>query len=185
MIDDLLRETETRMKKGIESMEDDFRGLRTGRAAPALVERVLVDYYGSPTPLKQLAVISAPEPQMLLIRPYDPSSMKEIEKAILQSDLGLNPSNDGHVIRIPIPRLTEERRREMVKIVKRRVEDTKVTLRNIRREALEDLRSFENEKLISEDELKRSQEDLQKLTDQYTDKVAEVGDHKEQEIMTI
>ena len=185
MINDLLRETEIRMKKGIASLEDDFRSLRTGRASPALVERVMVDYYGAPTPLKQLAVISAPEPQMLLIRPYDPSSIKDIEKAILQADLGLNPSNDGHVIRVPIPRLTEERRRDMVKLVKRRVEDAKVTLRNIRRDALADMRSFEDEKLISEDDLKRGQDDLQKLTDRFTDAVSEIGDRKEQEIMTI
>ncbi|MBN1259876.1 MAG: ribosome recycling factor [Anaerolineae bacterium] len=185
MINDLLRETEGRMEKTLEALEEDFRGLRTGRAAPALVERVMVDYYGTATPLKQLAVISAPEPQMLLIRPYDPGSIGNIDRAILQADLGLNPSNDGRVVRIPIPRLTEERRRDLVKVVKRRVEEAKVSLRNIRRDTLSDLREFENEKLISEDELRRAQDDLQKLTDRYTENTEEIGDRKEQEIMEI
>lgn len=185
MITDLLRETEARMHKTIEALEDEFRGLRTGRAAPALVERVLVDYYGTPTSLKQLAVISAPEPQMLLVRPYDPGSIGSIEKAILQADLGFNPSNDGRMIRIPIPRLTEERRREMVKVVKRRLEEARVALRNVRRDAQNDLREFESEKLISEDELKRAQEDLQKLTDQLVKQVDEIGERKEQELMEI
>ncbi|HPD40792.1 MAG TPA: ribosome recycling factor, partial [Anaerolineae bacterium] len=174
MINDLLRETEGRMNKAIEALEEEFRGLRTGRATPALIERVMVDYYGTPTPLKQLAVISAPEPQLLLVRPYDPGSLSAIEKAILQADLGFNPNNDGRVVRVPIPRLTEERRREMVKQVKRRVEEARVALRNVRRDALNDLRDFEEEKLISEDELKRAQEDLQKLTDQMIKQVDEL-----------
>ncbi len=185
MIKDLLAETEIRMTKAIEAMEDDFRGLRTGRAAPALLERVMVDYYGSPTPLKQLAVISAPEPQLLLVRPYDPGSIANIEKGILQADLGLNPSNDGRMVRIPIPRLTEERRREIVKVIKRRVEETKVALRNVRRDALEDLRAFESEKLISEDELKRGQEELQKVIDRFGEETDAIGSRKEQEIMEI
>ncbi len=185
MINDLLRETEGRMNKAIEALEEEFRGLRTGRATPALIERVMVDYYGTPTPLKQLAVISAPEPQLLLVRPYDPGSLSAIEKAILQADLGFNPNNDGRVVRVPIPRLTEERRREMVKQVKRRVEEARVALRNVRRDALNDLREFEEEKLISEDELKRAQEDLQKLTDQMIQRVDELGERKEQELMEV
>ncbi len=185
MITDLLRETEARMNKAIEALEEEFRGLRTGRAAPALIERVLVDYYGTPTLLKQLAVISAPEPQLLMVRPYDPGSIGVIEKAILQADLGLNPSNDGRIIRVPIPRLTEERRREMVKVVKRRSEEARVALRNVRRDALNDLREFESEKLISEDELKRAQDDLQKLTDQLVKQVDDIGERKEQELMEI
>ncbi|HOV49412.1 MAG TPA: ribosome recycling factor [Anaerolineae bacterium] len=185
MINDLLRETEGRMNKAIEALEEEFRGLRTGRATPALIERVMVDYYGTPTPLKQLAVISAPEPQLLLVRPYDPGSLSAIEKAILQADLGFNPNNDGRVVRVPIPRLTEERRREMVKQVKRRVEEARVALRNVRRDALNDLRDFEEEKLISEDELKRAQEDLQKLTDQMIKQVDELGERKEQELMEV
>ncbi|HOC20382.1 MAG: ribosome recycling factor [Chloroflexi bacterium] len=185
MINDLLRETEGRMNKAIEALEEEFRGLRTGRATPALIERVMVDYYGTPTPLKQLAVISAPEPQLLLVRPYDPGSLGAIEKAILQADLGFNPNNDGRVVRVPIPRLTEERRREMVKQVKRRVEEARVALRNVRRDALNDLREFEEEKLISEDELKRAQEDLQKLTDQMIQQVDELGERKEQELLEV
>ncbi|MBN2006136.1 MAG: ribosome recycling factor [Anaerolineae bacterium] len=185
MLKDMMQETENRMGKTIEALEEDFKGVRTGRAAPALVDRVLVDYYGVPTPLNQLAVISAPEPQMLLVRPYDPSSVGAIERGILTAELGLNPSNDGRVVRIPIPRLTEERRRELVKVVKRRVEEAKVSLRNIRRDTLDDLRSFEDEKLISEDDRKRGQEDLQKLTDRFIEKVDEAGTRKEQEIMEI
>lgn len=185
MIKDSLRETAARMDKTIESLEDDFRGLRTGRAAPALVERVIVNYYGAPTPLKQLAVISAPEPQMLVVRPYDPGSIGDIVKAIQQADLGLNPSNDGHVIRISIPRLTEERRRDLVKVVKRRVEEAKVALRNIRRDTLGDMRDFESEKLISKDDLKRGQDELQKLMESFNEKADAVGSRKEQELMAI
>ncbi|MDF1514804.1 MAG: ribosome recycling factor [Anaerolineae bacterium] len=185
MIKDLLEDTEQRMKKTLESLDEDFKTVRTGRAAPALVEGVLVTYYGSPTPLQQLAVISAPEPQMLLIRPYDPSSIRDIEKGILQAELGLNPNNDGRLIRIPIPRLTEERRRDLVKVVKRRVEEAKVALRNIRRDALEEMREFENEKLISEDDRIRGQDELQQLTDKHVEMVDEAGEHKEKDIMEI
>ncbi len=185
MIKDLLSESEARMIKTLEAMEEDFKSVRTGRASPALVERVLVEYYGTPTPLNQLAVISAPEPQMLLIRPYDPGSISAIEKGVLQADLGLNPNNDGRNIRVPIPRLTEERRRELVKMIKRRVEEGRVALRNIRRDTLEDLREYEDEKLISEDELKRGQEDLQKLTDKYIEKMDSAGTRKEQDLMEI
>ncbi len=185
MIEDLISETEERMTKTVEAVEEDLKAVRTGRASPALVERVMVEYYGTPTPLKQLAVISAPEPQLLLIRPYDPSSIRAIEKAILQADLGLNPNNDGRVIRIPIPRLTEERRREMVKLVKRRVEEGKVALRNIRRDTLEEMREYESEKLISEDDLHRGQDELQKVIDRFYQKVEELGKRKEREIMEI
>jgi ribosome recycling factor len=185
MIKDLLEDTEARMKKTLDALDDELKTVRTGRASPALVERVMVSYYGVPTPLQQLAVISAPEPQMLLIRPYDASSIRDIERGIQQAELGLNPSNDGRLVRIPIPRLTEERRRELVKVVKRRVEDAKVALRNIRRDALEDMREFENEKLISEDDRIRGQDDLQKLTDNYVGLVDEAGEHKEKDIMEI
>ncbi len=185
MLKDVMQETESRMEKTMEALEEDFKAVRTGRAAPALVDRVLVEYYGVPTLLNQLAVISAPEPQMLLVRPYDPSSIGAIEKGILTAELGLNPNNDGRVIRIPIPRLTEERRRELVKVVKRRIEEAKISLRNIRRDALDDLRTFEDEKMISEDDRKRGQEDLQKLTDRFIEKVDGAGTRKEQEIMEI
>jgi ribosome recycling factor len=185
MIKELMSETEVRMDKTVEAMEEDFKSIRTGRASPALVERVTVEYYGMPTPLNQLAVISAPEPQLLLIRPYDAGSIAAIEKGILQADLGLNPGNDGRVIRIPIPRLTEERRRDLVKVVKRRVEESKIALRNIRRDTLEELREYESEKLISEDDLKRGQDELQKIIDRFVEKVDEAGARKEQDIMEI
>jgi len=185
MIKDLLADTEYRMKKTLEVLDADFKSVRTGRASPALVQRVMVKYYGVPTPLQQLAVISAPEPQMLLIRPYDPSSIRDIEKGILLAELGLNPNNDGRLVRIPIPRLTEERRRDLVKVVKRRVEEAKIALRNVRRDALEDMREYENEKLISEDDRKRGQDELQKLTDKHVELVNEAGKHKEIDIMEI
>ena len=185
MIKALINETEDRMTKTLESMEEDFKSIRTGRASPALVERVTVEYYGAPTPLNQLAVISAPEPQLLVIRPYDPTSIGNIEKAILQADLGLNPNTDGRLIRIPIPRLTEERRLELVKVVKRRIEESKVALRNIRRDTLEKLRAYENDKQISEDDLKRGQDDLQKTTDYFIEEVGNMGARKEQDIMEI
>ncbi|MGC9395303.1 MAG: ribosome recycling factor [Anaerolineae bacterium] len=185
MIKELMSETEVRMDKTVEAMEEDFKSIRTGRASPALVERVMVEYYGMPTPLNQLAVISAPEPQLLLIRPYDTGSIAAIEKGVMQADLGLNPGNDGRVIRIPIPRLTEERRRELVKVVKRRVEESKIALRNIRRDTLEELREYESEKLISEDDLKRGQDELQKIIDRFAEKVDEAGARKEQDIMQI
>ncbi len=185
MIKDLLEDTEDRMKKTMESLDEDFKSVRTGRASPALVERVTVTYYGVPTPLQQLAVISAPEPQMLLIRPYDPASVRDIEKGIMQAELGLNPSNDGRLVRIPIPRLTEERRIDLVKVVKKRVEEAKIALRNIRRDALEDMREYEDEKMISEDERKRGQDELQKLTDKYVEMIDEAGKYKEKDIMEI
>jgi ribosome recycling factor len=185
MIDELLRETEARMTKSLQVLENDLRTIRTGRASPALVERVAVDYYETPTPLNQLAVISAPEPQLLTIRPYDPSSVDDIERAILKSDLGLTPSNDGKLIRIAIPSLTEERRKDMVKQVNRRLEETKIALRNIRREALDDLREFEQEKLITEDDFYRGRDSLQELIDNYNGKVEEMGKRKEQELLEV
>jgi ribosome recycling factor len=183
MIKELIRETEARMRKTIEVLEADLRTIRTGRASPALVERVMVEYYGTPTPLNQLAVISAPEPQLLTIRPYDPGSLGEIERAILKSELGLTPNNDGRVIRLPIPRLTEERRQELARLVRQRVEEGKVALRNIRREALDDLRDFEKEKLISEDNFYRGKDDLEDLTGRYTGQMDEISDRKQQEIL--
>jgi ribosome recycling factor len=185
MIKDLLLETEGRMKKTVQALEADLRAVRTGRASPALLERVMVEYYGALTPLNQLAVISAPEPQLLTIRPYDPSSLGEIERAILKSDLGLTPSNDGKIIRLAIPSLTEERRMELVRLVNRRVEEAKVGLRNIRREALDDLREFEKEKLISEDDFYRGRDELQELIDRYSEEVDKVGERKSREVMEL
>ena len=185
MIKELLRETGVRMQKGLQNLEADLKSVRTGRASPALLERVKVNYYGTATPLNQLAVISAPEPHLLVVRPYDPSSLGDIERGIQQADLGLNPNNDGNIIRVPIPRLTEERRRDLVKQVNRRVEETKVTIRNIRRDALEELREYEDEALISEDEFTRARDQLQDITDSYTEKAEEVAERKEKDIMQV
>ncbi len=185
MIKDLLHETEGKMKKTLEALEADLRTIRTGRATPALVERVMVNYYGTLTPLEQLATISAPEPQLLTIRPYDPSSLKDMERGILASELGLTPNNDGKLIRLVIPRLTQERRVELGKIVHRRVEEAHVSIRNIRREAMNDVRDFEKEKLVTEDEAERGREDLQALTDRYIKKVDESGARKEKEIAEV
>ncbi|NLE45964.1 MAG: ribosome recycling factor, partial [Chloroflexi bacterium] len=180
MITDLLNETESRMRKALEVLEDDLRTIRTGRASPALLERVVVEYYGNMTPLNQLAVISAPEPQLLTVRPYDPSSLADIERGILKSELGLTPSNDGRIIRLPIPRLTEERRRDLAKLVRQRVEEGKVALRNLRREALDDLRDFEKEKLISEDAFYNGRDKLQELIDRYAERMDSVGERRQQ-----
>ncbi len=185
MIKDLLHEAEDKMKKAIEALDADLRTIRTGRATPALVERVMVEYYGTPTPLEQLATISAPEPQLLTIRPYDPASLKDIERAILASELGLTPNNDGKLIRLAIPRLTQERRVELVKIVHKRLEEARVSVRNIRREAMNDLKDFEKDKLVSEDEADRGRDDLQDLTDRYIKKVDESGARKEKEIAEV
>jgi ribosome recycling factor len=183
MIDELLLETEDHMQKAIEALEAKLRAIRTGRASPALIEQVMVDYYGTPTPLRQLAVIAAPEPQLLTVRPYDPGSIGEIERAILKSELGLTPSNDGRIVRLPIPRLTEERRKELAKMVRQRVEEGKVSLRNIRREALDDMRDFEKEKIVSEDEFFRGKDRLQELTDEYTKQMDEISNRRQEEIM--
>jgi ribosome recycling factor len=183
MIKELLRDVESHMRKSIEVLETDLRTIRTGRASPTLVERVMVDYYGTSTPLKQLAVISAPEPQLLTIRPYDPGSLGDIERAILKSELGLTPSNDGRIIRLPIPRLTEERRQELAKLVRQRVEEGKVSLRNIRRETLDDLREFEKEKLIPEDDFYRAKDDVQELTDRYVEQMDEISARKQRDVM--
>lgn len=185
MLKDAYIEAEARMKGAVEALEEDLSGIRTGRASPALVERLPVEYYGMPTPLVQLATISVPESRQLLIRPFDASTLKAIERAILTSDLGLTPNNDGKSIRLNLPPLTEERRRDLVKVVHNRVEEARVALRNVRRDSIKDLREFEHEKLISEDELKRGEEDLQKLTDWYVELVGEVGERKEKDIMEV
>ena len=185
MIKDILKEAETRMHAAIQSLDDDLSGIRTGRATPALVEKLPVEYYGTPTPLMQLASISVPEPRSLLIKPFDPSSVKNVEKAILASDLGLTPNNDGKQIRLNLPALTEERRRELVKIVHNRLEECRIAVRNIRRDLHNDMRDFEKEKLISEDDLKRGEDDLQKITDRKVEEINEHGQRKEQEIMEV
>jgi ribosome recycling factor len=185
MIKDALRDAESRMKGAVATLEDDLAGLRSGRASPALVEKMLVDYYGTPTPLQQLATISVPEPRLITIRPFDPTSLRAIEHAILASELGLTPSNDGKLVRLSLPPLTEERRQELVKIVHRRLEEARVAARNVRRDTLDDLREFEKEKIISEDDFYRAKDDLQELTDAYIEKIDQVGQRKEQEIMEV
>jgi len=185
MVGDALGEAESRMEKAVEKLREDLMTIRTGRASPALVERLRVDYYGTPTPLNQLAAISAPEPRLLVVRPWDPSSVADIEKAILTSELGLTPSNDGSIIRLPIPRLTEERRLELSKLVGRRVEEGHVAIRNIRRDVQEDLRAFEKEKLITEDDLHDARKKLQDLHDQYVERMDAIGKAKQQEIMEV
>jgi ribosome recycling factor len=185
MIDELLGELRQRMAKSVEVLQDDLLGIRTGRASPSLVERLPVEYYGTMTALNQMASIAAPEPRLLVIRPWDPSALVDIERAILKSDLGLTPMNDGKLIRLSIPRLTEERRRELVKVVARRVEEARVAVRNQRRDALQDLRDFEKEKMISEDELFRGRDRVQELTDEFIKEIDKIGQRKEEEVMEI
>ncbi len=185
MVNDALADAEGRMKGAVRTLEEDLAAIRTGRASPALVEKLPVEYYGTPTPLMQIATISAPEPRLLTIRPFDPSTIREIERAIMASDLGLTPSNDGKLIRLSIPPLTEERRHELVKVVRGRTEEARVAIRNVRRDVLNDLREFEREKLISEDELKRGEDELQKLTDHYIDEVNKIGQRKEKEVLEV
>jgi ribosome recycling factor len=185
MIKDILKDAENRMKGAILSLEEDLGGIRTGRANPGLVEKLPVEYYGAETPLQQLASISVPEARALMIRPFDPSTLKAIEKAILASELGLTPNNDGKVIRLNLPALTEERRRDLVKLVHTRLEESRIAVRNIRRDSLKDMRDFEKEKMISEDDLKVGEEEIQKLTDKFIEEVDKVGEHKEKEIMEV
>ncbi|MBP7691755.1 MAG: ribosome recycling factor [Anaerolineales bacterium] len=185
MVKDALHEAEGRMKGALTALEENLNGIRTGRASPALVEKLAVEYYGAPTQLQQLASISVPEPRQLLIKPFDAASLKNIEKAIQSSDLNLTPANDGKVIRLNLPPLTEERRRDLIKVVHHRLEEARVAIRNVRRSSHDDLREFEKEKLISEDELKRGEAELQKLTDKHVARVDELGARKEAEIKEI
>jgi ribosome recycling factor len=185
MIDPTLLAVDGRMQKAIEALKRELNTIRTGRATPALVEYIKVDAYGASTPLNQIATISVPEAKQLVIQPWDRSTLASIQKAILQSDLGLNPINDGTSIRLVIPPPTEERRKDLVKVVRRRVEEARVTVRNLRREAMEELKRLESEKEISQDENKRALDRLQKLTDSFINKANEVGQDKEAEIMEI
>lgn len=185
MVIDALKEAEARMKGAVRSLEDDLAVIRTGRASPALIERLSVEYYGNPTPLMQLATISAPEPRLLTIRPFDPASLKDIERAVLTSDLGLTPNNDGKMIRLSIPPLTEERRHDLVRVVRNRAEEGRIAIRNVRRDTLNDLRDFEREKIISEDDQRRGESDLQELTDRYVEIINEQGRRKEAEVLEV
>jgi ribosome recycling factor len=185
VIKDVLKDAETRMQGAIQALEEDLSAIRTGRASPALVEKLPVDYYGASTPLMQLAMISVPEPRALMIKPFDPASLKSIDRAIQASDLGLTPNNDGKSIRLNLPPLTEERRRELVKVVHNRLEEARVAIRNIRRDLMKDLKDFENEKVISEDERKRGEDDLQKITDRFIQEIEKHGQEKEKEILEV
>ncbi len=185
MIDDVKADAENKMKKTIDALKRELVAIRTGRATPALIEPLKVDYYGVPTPLQQIAAIAAPEPRLLTIKPYDASSLHAIEKAILKSDLGLTPTNDGKIIRLAIPQLTEERRRDLTKVVHKYAEEARVALRNVRRDGLKDLEEMEKEKMISEDQHFKGKEVLQELVDKYIDQVDQVAKTKEAEIMEV
>jgi ribosome recycling factor len=185
MLADVYQETEERMEKAIGALITELNTIRTGRANPSLVELLPIEYYGTQTPLQELAGISVPESRSLLIRPYDPSSLKNIEKAILKSDLGLTPNSDGENIRLVLPTPTEERRKELVKVVGVKAEEARISIRNIRRESIRNLREFEDEKMITEDDLHRGEERVQEITDDYIKKIDEFCDRKETEIMEV
>ncbi len=185
MIDDVLGEAEEKMTKSVETLQRELTSIRTGRANPALIDRLMVPYYGTPTPLNQLAQISAPEARLLVVQVYDRSQLGTIEKAIRTAETGLNPSNDGTVIRVPIPPLTEERRREYVRMVKQKAEDARVAIRNIRRDEMHRIQQGEKEGDLAEDESKRAQETLQKVTDSHIHQVDAVASRKEAEVMEV
>ena len=185
MLADVYQETEERMEKAMNVMIQELNAIRTGRANPSLVELLPIEYYGTQTALQELAGISVPESRSLLIRPYDPSSLKNIEKAILKSDLGLTPNNDGENIRLVLPTPTEDRRRELVKVVGIKAEEARIAIRNIRRDSIRNLRDFEDEGMITEDDLHRGEDKVQEITDSYTKKVEDVCEKKESEIMEV
>lgn len=185
MIKDLLKDAEQRMQGALDVLEEDLMAIRTGRASPALIEKLQIEYYGSPVPLIQLANISVPEARQLLVRPFDSSMLKAIERGILASDLGITPNNDGKVIRLNLPPLNEERRHDLMKHVNNRLEESRVALRNIRRDVIKDMKDLEKEKLISKDELETAESDLQELTHTKVDEVEVIGNRKEKEIMEV
>jgi len=184
-IEDLVQDAGRRMDKSVEAAQAEFATLRTGRASPALLDRVQIDYYGQQTPLKQLATIGAPEPRMLTIQPFDPNSVSTIERAIQESDLGLTPSNDGKLIRLPIPQLTEERRKELVKVVRNMAEEGRVAVRNVRRDAIHHLKELVDNGEVGSDEEHRAEERVQKLTDDHVHEIDELLKRKEAEIMEV
>ncbi len=185
MSDDLMRAAQQRMAKSVESLQRELGSLRTGRASPALIEHLQVEVYSSHMPLNQLASISAPEVHLLLIQPWDPSNLQPIERVLRRSELGLNPANDGQVIRVPVPPLNEERRREFVHLVKHRAEEARVAVRNIRRDDLEHLRRLEHDKELSEDQAQRAHAQLQRVTDGYIEEIEEVARRKEAELLEV
>ncbi len=182
VLDELYRETEKKMKKSLEIFKEELSKIRAGVASPAILDVVKVEYYGSVMPVKQLATISVPEPRLIVIQPWDKGSLPEIEKAIWRANLGLNPSNDGSVIRIQIPELTDERRKELIKLVKSEAEHAKVSVRNVRREAIEKLRKAKKDSEITEDDEKKGEEKIQKLTDKYVEEIDKIAEAKEEEI---
>ena len=184
-IDDLVQDATRRMDKSVEAAQAEFSTLRTGRASPALLDRVQIDYYGQKTPLKQLATINAPEPRLLTVQPFDPNSLGSIERAIQESDIGLTPSNDGKLIRLPIPQLTEERRKELVKVVRHMAEEGRVAVRNVRRDAIKHLEELVKNGSVGDDEERAAEGRVQKLTDEHVAKIEELLKRKEAEIMEV
>ncbi len=185
MIEELLDDAKRRMDKSVEATQHEFNTVRTGRASAALLDRISVDYYGTMTPVKQLATINVPEPRLLTVQPFDPSSIKAIERAIMESDLGLTPSNDGKVIRLPIPSLTEERRKELVKVVRHLAEEGRVACRNVRRDTMHHLKELVRDGDVGDDDERRGEERLQKLTDEHVKRIDELLKKKEEEIMEV
>jgi ribosome recycling factor len=185
MIREVLADAQSRMEGAVTSLESDISGFRTGRASPHLLDRIVVEMYGVEMPLNQMAVVSVPEPQQLAIRPYDQNAISAIERAIMKSDIGIMPNNDGKIIRLTMPRLTEERRRDLSRLIGKRVEEGKVAVRNVRRDALNDIRDMKSESMITEDEFFKGQDDLQELTDKFINQIDEIGKQKEAEIMEI
>jgi ribosome recycling factor len=184
-IDELIQDATRRMDRSVEAAQHEFNTLRTGRASAALLDRVQVDYYGTKTPLKQLATINVPEPRMLTVQPFDPNSIPQIERSIQESDLGLTPSNDGKLIRLPIPQLTEERRKELVKVARQMAEDGRVAVRNVRRDVMHHLKELVDKGEAGKDEEHRAEDSVQKLTDQHTQKIDELLKRKEEEILEV
>ena len=185
MINDLKKSSEEKMKKTISSLKEDFQSIRAGRANTSLLDKITVDYYGQQSPINQVAGLSAPEPRMLMISPWDPKLIPEIEKSILKSDLGITPSNDGKVIRLIIPQLTEERRKDLTKVVGKNSEAAKIAIRNIRRDAMDEIKKAEKSKEITEDDRKSNEEEIQKLTDKYIEVIDKITKAKEIELMEI
>lgn len=185
MMDDLIDDATRRMDQSVEHTVHEFNSIRTGRASAALLDHVTIDYYGTATPLNQLATINVPEARMLTVQPFDPGSMKAIEKAIMESDLGLTPSNDGKIIRLPIPQLTEERRKDLVKVVRQRAEDGKIAVRNVRRDAMKHLEELVRSGEVGDDEERRAEERVQKLTDDHVGRIDELLKRKEAEILEV
>jgi ribosome recycling factor len=185
MINDIKQETEHRMQASIDALVRDLASIRTGRASPALVDRLMIDYYGTSTPLNQVAGVSAPEPRLLVIQPWDKGALNPIERAIQMSDLGLTPNSDGQVIRLTIPQLTEERRKELVRLVKSKVEEGKVSIRNVRRDGIDSLKELLKEKEIGEDDERRAEAEIQEITNRYIEQADSIGQSKEEEVLEV